>query len=252
MNIIALTKENIEKEHICCAISSKSTQEGVDAKKQWLTARMEEGLTFKKLDVRGKVLIEYIPGENAWLPIDADGYIVINCFWVSGSFKGKGHAKALLAECEADARARGCKGVTAIVGNKKKPFLADKAFLMHHGYEVCDDCPPYFELMVKRFDQKEENPSFRECAKQGLGDGIKGIDIFFTAQCPYTMPYIKMLEPVILSSEYPVRTHHITTGEMARQHFCPVTTYSVFLDGKYVSNEILTPDKLQKLLNSVL
>ena len=26
--------------------------------------------------------------EYAWVPIDAQGYLQINCFWVSGSFKG--------------------------------------------------------------------------------------------------------------------------------------------------------------------
>ncbi len=248
MNIITLTQENLKQEHICCAISSKSTEEGVNAKKDWLASCMKEGLTFKKLDARGKVMIEYIPGENAWLPLNAAGYMVINCFWVSGSFKGKGYAKALLDECEADAKNRGCKGVAAIVGNKKKSFLTDKSFLLYQGYEVCDSCPPFFELVVKKFDKKAENPSFKDCAKQGLGDGIKGIDIFFTAQCPFNVPYIKLLQPVILSSDYPVRTHHITTKEMAQEHRCPVTTYSVFQDGKFITNEVLTPVKLEKMI----
>lgn len=249
MNIITLTPENLEKEHICCAISSKSTESGVSAKKEWLACRMQEGLSFKKLDARGKVMIEYIPAENAWYPLNADGYMIINCFWVSGSFKGKGYGKQLLAECEADARSKGFKGVAAIVGNKKKPFLTDKSFLLYAGYEVCDSCPPFFELVVKKFNKNASDPAFKECAKHGMGERIKGIDIFYTAQCPYTIPYIKMLEPVILSSDYPVRTHHITTREMAQEHVCPFTTYSVFVDGKFYANEILTPVKLEKLIN---
>ena len=36
--------------------------------------------------------IEYIPAENAWVPINADGYMYIDCLWVSGSFKGKGYS----------------------------------------------------------------------------------------------------------------------------------------------------------------
>jgi len=249
MNLITLTQENLQKEHICCAISSKSTEEGVNAKKEWLSCRMQEGLSFKKLDARGKVMIEYIPAENAWLPLDADGYMIINCFWVSGSFKGQGYGKQLLAECEADAKDSGMKGVAVIVGNKKKPFLTDKSFLLHAGYEVCDSCPPFFELVVKRFDKKDSAPQFKECAKRGMGEGIKGIDIFYTSQCPFTVPYIKLLEPVILSSDYPVRIHRITTREMAQQHLCPVTTYSVFLNGQFYTNEILTQVKLEKLID---
>lgn len=250
MSIITLTQENIGEEHICCAISSKSTEDGVEAKKEWLACRMQEGLVFKKLDARGKVMIEYIPAENAWLPVEAEGYMIINCFWVSGSFKGKGYGKQLLAECETDAKAKGYKGVIAIVGSKKKrPYLTDELFMLHCGYEVCDNCPPFFDLVVKKFDKSASTPRFKDCARHGMGEGIKGIDIFYTAQCPFTIPYTKMLQPVISASSYPIRIHHIKTKEMARKHVCPVTTYSVFVDGKFFANEILTPAKLEKLVN---
>lgn len=252
MEIITLTSENIDSEHICCAISSKSTETGVKAKKEWLACRMQEGLRLKKLDARGKVFIEYLPAESAWLPIDAAGYMIINCFWVSGSFKGKGYGKQLLDECEADAKASGYKGIALIVGNKKKPFLSDKAFMLHYGYEVCDSCPPFFELIAKRFEKKAALPHFKDSVRQGMGKDIKGIDIFYTAQCPFTIPYTKLLEPIILSYEYPVRLHHISTKEMAQEHVCPVTTYSVFLDGVFYTNEILTSDKLKKLIVSKL
>lgn len=251
MNIITLTPENLQKEHICCAISSKSTETGIAAKKEWLGCRMQEGLKFKKLDARGKVFIEYLPAENAWVPVVAEGYMYINCFWVSGSFKGKGYGKQLLAECETDALSQGMKGIVLIAGNKKKPYLSDKAFMLKQGYEVCDACPPYFELVVKHFDKQAPLPRFKDSARQGMGVGIHGIDIFYTAQCPFTVPYTKLIEPVILSSDYPVRLHRITSKEMAQEHIAPVTTYCVFLDGKYYSNEIFTPDKLRKLIEKV-
>ncbi len=251
MNIIKLTEENLLTEHICCAISSKSTAKGVEAKKEWLSKRFKEGLRFIKFDVKGKAFIEYIPAKNAWVPVDAEGYIFINCFWVSGSFKGKGYGKRLLAECEKDARSQGYKGVVLIVGNKKKPFLSDKAFMLHNGYEVCDTCDPYFELMVKNFDRRTTTPSFKQSAKCGMGDGVRGIDIFYTEQCPFTVPYIKLLEPIIQASSYPVRCHRIETKEAAQNHFSPVTTYSLFVDGKFYTNEILTVDKLNKLIETV-
>ncbi|MFV0419264.1 MAG: GNAT family N-acetyltransferase [Dysgonomonas sp.] len=251
MNIITLTHKNIEKEHLCCTLSSKATEIGVAAKKEWLKCRFEEGLKFKKLDVRGKVFIEYLPAENAWVPIEAKGYIFINCFWVAGSYKGRGYGKQLLTECETEAKKLGYKGVTLIVGKKKKPFLSDKAFMLRQGYEVCDSCPPYFDLMVKRFEKNTPTPCFKDCAKQGMGESIRGIDIFYTAQCPYSVPYAKMLEPVILATDYPVRTYQIKTKEMAQEHVAPVTTYSVFIDGKFYTQEVLTPDRLSKLIEKI-
>lgn len=248
--IITLTPENINTEHICCAISSKSTEVGVVAKKEWLVCRMQEGLKFKKLDARGKVLIEYLPAKNAWVPIDADGYMFINCFWVSGSFKGHGYGKQLLSECEADALSRGFKGVVVTVGKKKKPYLTDKSFMEYHGYQICDSCLPFFELMVKQFDNQVKMPQFKPCAHIGLGENVYGIDIYYTAQCPFTIPYVRLLEPIISEVNYPVRLHKIITKEMAQNHVCPITTYSVFVNGQFYTNEILSPDKFRKLINN--
>ena len=31
------------------------------------------------------------PAEYAWIPIEAEGYMYIDCMWVSGSFKGHGY-----------------------------------------------------------------------------------------------------------------------------------------------------------------
>ena len=86
MEYIRVTKENLEKEHICCAISNNKDVQ-VSSKKAWLADRFDEGLVFLKSVERGKCFIEYIPAENAWVPIDADGYMYIDCLWVSGSFK---------------------------------------------------------------------------------------------------------------------------------------------------------------------
>lgn len=248
MNIITLTQENIEKEHICCALDSKTSNVGVRSKKDWLIGRMQDGLRFKKSDTRGKVFIEYIPAENAWMPIKADGYMHINCHWVSGSYKGKGYGIDLLNACEEDTKQSGMKGVTVVVGAKKKPFLSDKAFYEKHGYKVCDTAQPYFELMVKQFDDKAPLPQFESIAKEGMPNDIKGVDIFYTAQCPFCVPYIDVLKPVIMESDIPVRTYQIKSKEEAQTHFCPVTTYSVFVNGKFYTNEILTAAKLAKLL----
>ena len=93
---ITLTKENIDKEHICCAFSDKKYKDGYEAKKTWVKREFDNGYVFRKLDERAKVFIEYVPAEKAWMPVDAPNYLMINCFWVSGQYKGKGYAKALL------------------------------------------------------------------------------------------------------------------------------------------------------------
>lgn len=97
MEYIRVTKENLESEHIYCAIASNKDPQ-VLAKKAWMRERLEEGLVFLKGNIRGKCFIEYIPAEYAWVPIDAKNYMHINCFWVSGSCKGHGYANEILSE----------------------------------------------------------------------------------------------------------------------------------------------------------
>ena len=128
MEYIRVTKDNLEKEHICCAISNNKDVQ-VSSKKAWLADRFDEGLVFLKSVERGKCFIEYIPAENAWVPINVDGYMYIDCLWVSGSFKGHGYSTELLDACIEDSKAKGRKGLCILAAAKKKPFLADPKFL---------------------------------------------------------------------------------------------------------------------------
>ena len=52
MEYIRVTKENLEEEHICCAISNNDDVQ-VSSKKAWLADRFDEGLVFLKSVERG-------------------------------------------------------------------------------------------------------------------------------------------------------------------------------------------------------
>lgn len=98
---------------------------------------------FYKSVERGKCFIEHIPAENAWFPINADGYMHINCLWVSGSFKGNGYSNDLLSYAISDAKEKGRKGLCILSPAKKRGFLADPKFLTYctkctgSGYNIC-------------------------------------------------------------------------------------------------------------------
>lgn len=49
---IDLTLENIDEEHICCAIGDKKHQAGVERKKEWVKSKLDEGHVFRKLNAR--------------------------------------------------------------------------------------------------------------------------------------------------------------------------------------------------------
>ena len=192
MNIITLTNENLEQEHICCAISNNKDCQ-VASKKAWLAARFDDGLMFKKCDVRGKCFIEYIPAEKAWCPIKADGYMYIDCLWVSGQFKGQGNSNLLLDECIRDSKAKGKKGLVILSSTKKIPFLSDPKFLKHKGFEVADTAEPFYELMYLPFECGTVIPQFKDTVKKPKMNEL-GFVLYYAHQCPFTAKYVPLIE----------------------------------------------------------
>lgn len=154
---IKVTKENIDKEHICCAISNNKDIQ-VSSKKDWMMQCFDDGLVFLKSTERGKCFIEYIPAENAWIPIIAENYMYIDCFWVSGSFKGHGYSNDLLNECIKDSKEKGKSGLCILSSAKKKPFLSDPKHLLHKGFKVADVSDSGINLMYFPFDEKAALP----------------------------------------------------------------------------------------------
>ena len=158
MNYIRITKENIDKEHICCAMSGKQSV----AKKEWLKQRFDDGLVFYRSIERGKCFIEYIPAENAWVPIEADGYLYIDCLWVSGSMKGHGYSTDLLDECIRDAKTQNKNGICILCAEgRKREFLADPKFLVYKGFKVADISDCGINLMYLPLSENAELPKFK-------------------------------------------------------------------------------------------
>jgi len=246
MNIITLTEENLEREHICCAISNNKDCQ-VAAKKSWLAQRFADGLVFKKCDVRGKCFVEYMPAEKAWRPIEAEGYMHINCFWVSGQFKGQGYANLLLDECIKDSKAKGKKGICVLSSNKKMPFLSDPPYLKYKGFTVCDTAPPFFELLYLPFTAGASKPRFIKSVKTPTANEM-GFVLYYSYQCPFTAKYVKIIEDIAKAKSVPFRAIRFETAAEAQSAPAPPTSYCLFFNGEFLTNEILSGKKFEKLV----
>ncbi len=245
MEIITVTRENLEQEHICCAIADgKDCQ--VAAKKAWLAGRFDDGLVFKKGNVRGKCFIEYIPAEKAWVPVCADGYMYINCLWVSGQYKGQGNADLLLAECISDSRKKGKKGLAVLSSKKKMSFLSDPGYLRYKGFQTADTAAPYYELLYLPFDAGASRPRFREHVKDPHIEE-PGFVLYYTHQCPFTAKYVPVIERAAADRGIAFRAVRFETAEQAQNAPAPFTSFSLFYDGEFVTNEILSEKKFEKI-----
>ena len=246
MEYIRVTKENIDNEHICCAISSNKDVQ-VISKKEWLRDRFDDGLVFLKSVERGKCFIEYLPAENAWNPIDADGYMYVDCLWVAGSFKGHGYSNELLDMCIKDSKEKGKRGLCILCANKKKPFLSDPKFLKYKGFMPCDEADNGIELWYLPFDGVSDKPKFKDCAKH-VSINELGYVLYYTSQCPFNAKYVPMLEECALEHNIPFKAIHITNKEQAQSAPTPITTYALFHDGEYLTNEQMNVNKFLRLV----
>lgn len=242
MGYIRITEENIDREHICCAMSNKQS----DMKKLWLKERFAEGLVFYRSEERGKCFIEYMPAEAAWQPLEADGYMHINCLWVSGSLKGHGYSNDLLNECVRDAKEQGRKGLTILSSARKKGFLADPKYLKYKGFRSADESDPGIQLYYLPFDEGAEAPRFKECAKHPHIDE-SGFVIYYTDQCPFTYYWVPRLAKVAAENGVPLKVIKIDTREAAQNAPSPVTNFTLFKDGVFVTHEIQSDKKFLAL-----
>lgn len=246
MELVKLTPDNLEQEHICCAIANNKDIQ-VISKKNWLKERLDEGLVFLKCNVRGKCFIEYIPAEYAWVPIEADGYMYINCLWISGQFKGHGYSNLLLGKCIEDSKAKGKKGLVILSSKKKKGFLSDPKYMKYKGFETVDTASPYFELLYLPFDEKSDKPNFKKIVKENSSIK-KGFTLYYTNQCPFTAKYVPLLEEMAKTQNIDFKTVHIKTTEEAQNAPTPFTTFSLFYNDEFITHEILSEKKFEKIL----
>lgn len=246
MEYIRVTKDNIEQEHICCAISNNKDVQ-VASKKAWLTDLFDDGLVFLKSVERGKCFIEYLPAENAWNPIDAEGYLYIDCLWVSGSFKGHGYSTDLLDACIQDGREQGKQGLCILSSEKKKPFLADPKYLRHKGFAVADEADNGVQLWYLPFSPEARPPRFKVCAKHPHVDE-PGFVLYYTHQCPFNAKYVPVVEATAKEQGVPFRAIRLDSKEAAQNAPTPITTYALFRNGAYLTNEQMNDKRFLKLI----
>lgn len=247
MDYIKVTKENLEQEHICCAISKNDDMQ-VASKKAWLAERFDEGLVFLKSTERGKCFIEYIPAEYAWNPIDAEGYMYIDCLWVSGKFKGHGYSNDLLDGCISDSKKKGKTGICILSAAKKKPFLADPKYLKYKGFEVADEADNGIQLWYLPFSGHDVKvPSFKDCAKHPYVSK-PGYVLYYTSQCPFNAKYVPVIEQTAEEHGIQFTAIHINSREEAQNAPTPITTYALFYNGEYITNEQMNEKRFLKLI----
>ncbi len=237
--IIKLDKSNIDKEHICCAFSDKKCNEGYELKKDWLKKEFENGYVFRRIDARAKVFIEYGPAEKGWAPVIAPNYLLVNCLWVSGQYKGQGYGKELLRLAVEDAKSQGKDGLVTVVGTSKFHFMSDTKWLLKQGFETCEQLSSGFSLLVKKINPKAADPKFKDSVKSGECEDKNGLVIYYSNRCPFTEYHVTTsLAETAEKRNLPLKVIKLDNMEKAQSAPTPATIFSLFYNGKFVTTDL--------------
>lgn len=244
-DFINLTTENLADEHLCCIIRSKKPHPGVEAKRQWLAQRLEEGHVFRKLNVKGCAFIEYAPLETAWAPIVGENCYYVYCLWVTGGQKGNGYGRALMEYCLNDAREKGKSGVCMLGAEKQKAWLSDQSFAKKFGFEVVDTTDYGYALLALSFDGTA--PRFAPGVKKPEIES-KELTIYYDMQCPYVYQRIELIKQYCAANGVPASFIHVDTRQKAKALPCVFNNWAVFYKGKFETVNLLEITALERIL----
>ena len=90
-------------------------------------------------------------------------------------------------------------------------------------------------------------PAFKESAKHPHIEE-KGYVLYYTSQCPFNAKYVPIVEEVARENGVPFRAIHLQSKEEAQNVPTPVTTYALFYNGVYLTNEQMNDKRFLKLL----
>ena len=175
----------------------------------------------------------------------------INCFWVSGRYKGQGNSNLLLEECIKDSKEKGKKGLVVLSSKKKKPYLSAPEFLRYRGFKLADTLESYFELLYLPFDEDSIKPSFNDNVKRSTVEN-EGFVLYYSHQCPFTAKYVPIIEEVANSKGIKFKSVLFETYEEAQNSPCPFTTYALFYNGDFVTHEILNKNRFEKIVDKLV
>lgn len=248
VQLITLTAENLYEHKLCGQNNLK--HEGYKRKTQWLKERFQEGLVYKVLHSgeEGDLgIIEYMPSETCWRPVEAPGYLVIHCLVnMKKKAQGHGYGKIMLNDAIQAARDQGKVGVCAVTS--KNTFMASSEIFTKHGFKVVEEAPPCFQLVALRFNESNPWPTFPGEWEAKLYDLGPGLTILRSDQCAYSVKNVQEIVDLAKENGLEPRVIDIENGEMARAAPSAYGTFAIVWDGRLIADHPISKGRFKNIL----
>ncbi|MBC8385455.1 MAG: YoaP domain-containing protein [Candidatus Cloacimonetes bacterium] len=251
--IIDTNESNIRNYGMCGYKNLKN--EGYKRKVEWIKEHYQKGMKYKILfsEVKGAVGgIEYLPGEFAWHPVKAKGFMFIHCLYImKREFKEKGYGLDLVNESINDAKEQNLKGVAAVTRNGS--FMQGNEVFLKAGFKIVDRAEPDFELLVKKFDPDYPDPKFKVFPENSLEKYKKGLFIITSDQCPYAIKCVTNISKTA-QEHYGIKPEIIEmkNHQEAQNIPCAFGSFCIILNGKIVADHPVSSRRFCNIMEKIL
>ncbi|MEA3558355.1 MAG: GNAT family N-acetyltransferase, partial [Candidatus Thermoplasmatota archaeon] len=197
-------------------------------------------------------MIEYMPGEFAYRPVDAKGYLFIQCLFVGfkKEYKGKGLASKLLDACIEEAKDAGMKGLAVVT--RKGSFMAKKDIFLKNGFVAVDSVKPDFQLLALKIEDQAEDPRFKDLEKN-LGPYKEGLYILRSVQCPYTEKNVNaMLDSARNEFGMDPKLVDLYDHLSVQRSPCAFGSFCLIHEGEIVSHHPISKTRFQSIMRKRL
>ena len=249
IQIIDLTPENIASYGVC---GYKDVGKHLELRRkiEWFKKYYSKGLRIKALISKSggyQGMLEYIPGEYAHRPVNAEGYMFIHCIFVGfrNEFKGKGYASYMLDECINESRKLNMCGVSVVT--RKGSFMAKKEIFLKKGFRLVDNAEPDFELLVLKFSEESRDPEFR---KPSLQEYSGGLTIIRSPQCPYSVKNVDAIIQTAKKMNLEPKLIDLDDHLSAQQSPCAFGTFCIINDGVILSHHPISNARFENIMKS--
>ncbi|WP_421921083.1 YoaP domain-containing protein [Marinifilum sp.] len=198
-------------------------------------------------------MLEYIPGELAHRPVNAEGYLFIHCVFVGfkKGFKQKGYASALLKECINEAKQQNRRGVAVVT--RKGSFMSDNNIFLKHRFEIVGKASPDFQLLALRFNEDLIIPSFKSHITENKDIKQKGLVIMRSVQCPYIEKNVNaILETAQKKYNLTAKLIDLKNPESVQQAPCAFGSFCMIYNGEVISHHPISNTRFENMMNKLL
>jgi hypothetical protein len=249
--IVEVNPGNISEYGFFCVKDPKHP--GYEKKLAWLMERFKDGLKIKLIFPPGEKkaagFIEYIPGEYAWRPVDAEGYMLIHCIFIEKrKYKGRGYGSLLVKDCIKDAMHQAKKGVAVVAS--EGTWMAGPDLFLKNSFDVVDEAPPGFKLLVKKFGRPSP-PEFRK----EMGKTLKrhsGLSLFYADQCPFSAKFLADIEEFARKEGLKLKTKNLRTSREAQSAPSPYGTFTLVHRGEVVADHPISRSRFRNIVRKQL